>query len=55
MKVYIEKKVRSFCIKEYVSGCVLHDYFASEKDAKKFIKDLGLKYEVVKGPKNFNY
>ena len=52
-KVYIEKKIKSYCIKDYVSGAILHDYFESEKSAKDFIKDLKLNYTITKAPKKY--
>jgi hypothetical protein len=53
LKVYITKKVRSYCIKEYASGTILHDYFASEKAARDFIRDLRLNYTIVKKPREY--
>lgn len=52
-KVYIEKKVKCYCIKEYASGAILHDYFTSEKSAKDFIRDLRLKYTIMKAPRKY--
>ena len=47
-KVYIFKKTNTFCIKDFVTDCILYDYFTTEKEARAFIKDLNLKYTIVK-------
>lgn len=49
-RVYILKKANTnvFCIKDCITDCILHDYFITEKEALAFIKDLNLKYTVVK-------
>jgi len=51
-KVYIETKNKDskiYAIKDYATGAILHTYFTSAQEARKFIKDLNLNYEIMKG------